>query len=516
MSDGQTFAGDANRLNVQRLFAMLMVMALFVIALRETVDPDLWWHLRTGEQILNVGIPRQDIYSFTVPDHPWVTHEWLSEVLLWIVYAGGGLPGLMLAFAGIVALAFVLVYKRCAGRPYLAGFVTILAAITAAPFAGARPQMLNLLFAAVFVNLLEGFRQGALERRWLWLLPLFTIIWANLHSGYLIGVTLILVYAIGGQLDRLTGEAGQGLSRADPVLLLGLAALSLLAAVFNPNGATLWSYPLVTLGSEAMQQQIFEWQSPNFHLRIFQPFAGLLAVGVGGLILSRKRPPWTDLILFGGLAGAALFSRRHIPLFAIVTLPIITRSLLSSLGGTSWYPLAAGRATNRKMNKDGFLRRLNWLLLVLALGAASIYTAQRLAGNDEVIAEFFPVAAVEYLEESGLARQRGFNHYAWGGYLIWHGIQVYTDGRADVYGDDFLWELRDIETLDQGWQEPLHRYDVDYVLTRASSTLAGGLLLSDQWDEVYRDDLAVIFVNTESVTVDPHRVGEKVVSAVSR
>ncbi|MDT8306810.1 MAG: hypothetical protein RRC07_12810, partial [Anaerolineae bacterium] len=67
-------------MTTRRLFEALFALALFVVAVRKTVDPDLWWHLRTGEYILNNGLPRTDVFSFTVPDHRWITHEWLSQV----------------------------------------------------------------------------------------------------------------------------------------------------------------------------------------------------------------------------------------------------------------------------------------------------------------------------------------------------------------------------------------------------------------------------------------------------
>lgn len=76
-------------MSTRRLFVALFLLALFTMAVRETLDPDMWWHLRTGEYILQEGLPRQDIFSFTVPDHAWVTHEWLSQLFMWLVYQVG-------------------------------------------------------------------------------------------------------------------------------------------------------------------------------------------------------------------------------------------------------------------------------------------------------------------------------------------------------------------------------------------------------------------------------------------
>ncbi|MCB0993858.1 MAG: hypothetical protein KDB21_02120, partial [Acidimicrobiales bacterium] len=109
-------------------------------------------------------------------------------------------------------------------------------------------------------------------------------------------------------------------------------------------------------------------------------------------------------------------------------------------------------------------------------------------------AEEYPVAAVDYLVETGLADQNGFNAYQWGGYLIWRGVPVFIDGRADVYGDDFLHEYNETRQLEADWAEPLERYDVDYVLIAPDEQLRTLLGESDGWTVAYEDDVAVVFV----------------------
>ena len=107
-------------MSIRRLFEGLFFVALFVMGVRATLDADMWWHLRTGEYILQHGIPRLDVFSFTVTEHAWVTHEWLSQVVMWLVYLAGGFAGLIVGTAVLVMLTFGLVYGSCAGRPYLA------------------------------------------------------------------------------------------------------------------------------------------------------------------------------------------------------------------------------------------------------------------------------------------------------------------------------------------------------------------------------------------------------------
>ena len=199
----QSPISNLQKMTTRRLFTALFLLSLFATAVRETLDPDMWWHLRTGETILQHSIPRQDVFSFTVPNNAWITHEWLSQVVMWLIYRAGGLPGLILVFALLITLTFWLLYRVCAGRPYLAAFVVLLSAFASAIVWGARPQIFNLLLTAVFVHLIERVRSGELAPRWLWLLPPLTALWANLHSGYMLGVILLATYAAAMSIEQL-------------------------------------------------------------------------------------------------------------------------------------------------------------------------------------------------------------------------------------------------------------------------------------------------------------------------
>ena len=134
------------------------------------------------------------------------------------------------------------------------------------------------------------------------------------------------------------------------------------------------------------------------------------------------------------------------------------------------------------------------MLVLLAIVVAVIWTFQKIDKNDEAISAVYPVDAVDFLEESGLSSERGFNSYGWGGYLIWRGIPVFVDGRADVYGDQFLFHYLNAFDVTGQWREPLDDYDVSYVLIDPADHL--GLLLTeaDDWEEVYEDGVARIFV----------------------
>jgi hypothetical protein len=485
-------------MTVKRLFAILLGIALFAMSVRETIDPDLWWHLRTGEAILQNGIPRTDLFSYTVPTHEWIVQQWLTDLLMWLIYSGVGLVGLSVFFAALVMVTFLLVYKRCEGRPYLAAFTVLLGLLTAALPLGVRPQMVNIFFLALFIFILEGYRQGKVQRKWLYALPLLTLLWANMHSGFMVGIAILAVYTIGEGAGRLGSRlfehpTVETFSWRDVGLLALFTVGSFLAAFVNPSTYKLVFFSAGTLGSSAIQSNILEWRSPDFHQIYFWFFGITLALGVIIWVFSPRRPTPTELLLFLGTAAGGLISARHIPLFAVVAPLILSRHLLLILDGTSLYKLFKeddGQPT-------GVIQAINWLVIVLMLGVALLWTAVRLSNNHLSVEKTFPVAATDYLIESGLSETNIYNHYEWGGYLIWRRIPVFIDGRTELYGDEFF--LSNLQAFEarHDWQEPLEEYDVETIIMPQNSALATVLTVSTDWDEVYVDDQARIFGRAE-------------------
>lgn len=485
-------------LDARALFTILYFVAIFVMAISPAVDPDLWWHLRTGELILEQGIPDQDPFSFTVSGKAWITHEWLSQLIMWLLYLVGGFPLLILAFAAVITATFGLIYLNSAGKPVLAVFLGLIAAFASAITWGVRPQMFNPLFLALFMIILEAVRRGRFGMRAILWLPALTIVWANLHSGYLAGIALIVVYAVGDGLQGLLRGrlvATERLLTGRQIgLFLAAAAGCLLAAALNPNSFSLWLYPFETLRSPSMQQFIQEWQPPLLREPMFWPFAILLFLGVVGWVYG-KRPGLSDFLLFLGTGAAGMMSARNIPLFAVVAAPIISRAMWPWLEGSALD--LGGRAGRKRKRPPRLLQAVNVLLLAICLLAGGLWAFDIIAGQDEVVQERFPVAAVDFLEAQGLSEGRGFNDYGWGGYLIWRGIPVYVDGRADVYGDDFLFFYQQAALVQEGWREPLQQYDVNYALLHKEARLGVMLQEVGGWREVYADELARIFVREE-------------------
>ena len=480
-----------SRWNARALFAGVLFLGLLAMTARTPTDPDLWWHLRTGQWMVeNKQIPHTDSFSFTRSGEPWIAHEWLSEIVFYELWRGAGWAGLI-AFSSLVTTAgFMLLYLRCPGRPPWAAAVTVLGAVGAAPAWGVRPQMFAFLLASISLWLLE--RGWERPRLLLWMPPLF-LLWLNLHAGFELGPALLVAYAAGLLWEVAMGDSAWGDVRkyVGQLMLVVLACMALVP--LNPSGAKLYRYPVDVLRSAAMQSLIVEWFSPNFHLGRFGAFLLILLALFFVVAGARSKPKARVMFLLLGTMVAGLDAVRHISIFVLVAMPVLAAALPAA--ATGWGGLQKRHAA------VGRLRfAFNVAVLLLLAGFAATRWTLLARSQPRAEAEFFPKAAVEFLSTHS-GPNRLFAYYDWGGYAIWKlypKYHVFVDGRADLYGEQVLREFQTESTLGAGWCRILDGREVQTVLMPRTSALAQALALRPDWQVTYQDANAILLQRLEA------------------
>jgi hypothetical protein len=481
------------RLTIRQIFFIILFSGLFLMTLRPVADPDFWWHLRTGQLMVETHIiPHTDPFSYTNAGKPWIAHEWLSEIFMYALYRLGSYGLLILVFSAITTGAFLLAYLRSPleARPYVAGFALLLGAIATAPTWGVRPQMISLLITSLFLYLLDRYQQEG-KLKFVLPLPLITLVWVNLHAGYFLGLAIVGIYIVGGLIDLLKAELIKTEQTNAPTLksiliLCGILGACVLATLTNPNGIHILLYPFQTLTSQSMQQFIQEWFSPDFHQMEWQPLAWLILALIGAGMLARKSISPTKILLTLVFGYAALCSVRHVPLFAIVVIPVLAEQVGSLV-----------RIRSEVRTPSRLLRWIVPVLFVLLALVTSLRFVQVLQGQPKAEAETFPKAAVDWMlankPEGNL-----FNSYGWGGYLVWRlypEYRVYIDGRADVYGDNFIFDYMSIYRAGASLENKLADQNVETVLIEPEVPLANALRRSPSWRVAFEDQTAVIFTH---------------------
>jgi hypothetical protein len=464
-----------------------VLVTSLALLIRPVTDPDFWLHVTTGRWIVeHARLPAHDLFTYTVPDHPWVNHEYLSEALMWLLQARFGLAGVSVAWGLLTWLGLVLVLAACRPRtrPYvIVGLALALAALAGAPIWGPRPQMVTFTLAALELLWLRRALDDEESRAIVWL-PAVMVLWSNLHGGWPIAFVLLGIAA--------AAEVVRRPARAAVLRRLALvAALSVVAVGINPNGPAIYAYPFQTLASGAQQNLIAEWASPNFHLASLRAFELMALLLIAGLALSR--PTAFDLLV--ALAGLALAleSVRNVAIFVAAATPVLVAawSDVWSHARIEW----PRRAPPRWAPAVGALA----LLAVTAVVATRI--SGDLAGQPALTAQAAPVGAADWLAAHPGTGTRMFNEYAWGGYLADRFFprpdrRVYVLSEGVLMGDAQLLRYHEVASLGPDWRRILDEDRVDYVVFDHGSALDGALAAEPGWRLAYRDATAVVYVRS--------------------
>lgn len=477
-------------LTIPRLLVSILFIAIFTMAVRVPADTDTWWHLRSGQYIVeNRVIPTTDPFSHTHQGQLWMYPK-LGQVFWYGLFALGGWTGLSLGLALLVTTAFALVWPATPGNLYIRVFTILLGVIVSALTWVARPQMISFVLAGLTLLLLEKYKRAG--SRLIYLLPLIVILWANMHGGYAIAFMLVGVYLIGEILNQVTRHSD------DPVLswrqigiLLVVAIVSFMVVALNPHGWQMWLYPFRTVGIGALRDFIQEWRSPDFHAPMTWPFVVMLLLTIVAIGYTSRQVDWTDLTLVSLWMGWSLFAVRNIGLYGLLTMPVLARYGDAAVG--NYLPVSGKLLLSKRLVFAYF----NWLLLAVIVLAALVRIGSTLLplSMTEPPQDNLPARAVQFIQDN---RPPGplFNSYNWGGYLIfklWPDYPVYIDGRSDLYEDDFMRRYIRVIVADEGWEQILDEDGINLIFIETSSVLAKFLKFHPGWQELYRDDLAVIY-----------------------
>lgn len=471
--------------------------AVFLIALAPKLDTDLWWHLKDGAYISAYhAVPTHDYLSFTFAGHAWTDHEWLSDLILYGCYRIAGLWGTIVLFAGVICATFAFVYRRMVAlraNRMLALFVLVGAFIASSATWGARPQMVTLLFLAVYALTLERWIVSR-DRRFLVIFPSIMILWSNLHGGWVLGVALLAITLLGEWLNCITRHESR-LSTGDLKALLLTVVATLAATLLNPAGLRAVLYPLVWIFPSAYSNVLSEWVSSDFHQPVTMVFEAMLLLLTCSVFVARPKLNWTHLLLILAFTHLALSQSRNVAVWAVVVGPLVALYLQQAISSRA--RIAVHSQQSRRLS-PGRERILNTSLLVLTgvlyvVETFHFVNAQALK-NDEFAQ--FPAGAVQYMKRHRLPPNT-FSSYAWGGYIVWKLYPRYRDfidGRANTLFDDrILHAYLTAYTAAPGWTSVLRKYDVQNVLINPGAPLSQALAENHSWRRVYHDQTSTLY-----------------------
>jgi hypothetical protein len=456
-------------------------------------DPDIWWHLRNAQFLLQQHqFPRVDMYSFTVGGHPWINHEWLSEIPFYFAYHEFGLVGLKSLSFFVLASIFLLLLYLCyqESRNFKASvtscyFATFLATVSFGP----RTILFGYLYMVVLLIILQRFRDRGTGP--LWAIPPLFCLWVNTHGSWSLGLILFFAVAVSGFVEGHWGRVESSKwDSAQLRKLLVTAAASIAALFVNPFGWRLVYYPFDLAFKQKLNiAHVAEWVSVDFHT-VRGKMVLLLIIGflLSALFRNRRWNLGELLILLFALYSGLTYI-RFLVLLGIVAAPVLAKTL-------DFFPPYRPLEDTPKVNTA----------VILLLVGLMVYFWPREAKVRASVEETYPSGVVQYL--AAHPQQRNIlNFYLWGGYLGWNDpdLKVFVDSRVDIF--EYAGVLADylsFVSVDNFQHRPealLDKYKIQYVLFPAIDTknplLNGGQLVSvlerdPHWKILYQDEVCVL------------------------
>ncbi|MGD0060476.1 MAG: hypothetical protein ABSD58_13755 [Verrucomicrobiia bacterium] len=473
------------------LVILLILLAQPWRTMMAASDGDTCLHWRVGEYMLQTGhLIRTDVFSHTRFGQPIVSKEWLSEIIFALAGRVWGLYGLCVVTALLIATTFALLHRqlvRETGNHAVAILVAFIAAWAACTHWLARPHAFSFLLAVLWSDALRRFERGQSPRRLLLTLGVLTLLWVNLHGGYLAGFITLGIYWLGTVIELV-------LARADPTrssavrrklkVFTGAIALCGVVSLLNPSGYQLHVHNLHFLRSNYLTNWLAEYASSDFHGFDSRGFLAWLALTFLTLALARPRLSPTSALLLIAWTYLALYAVRNIPLAVIFVAPVLAIALADA--APSWVRGMSDRL------RDIYEMSRAWLLV----GVVAIVAIVAFPRPTEIPAKKWPVDAVAYIHQHpDLFTGNMFNCYVWGGYLLYalpeH--RVFVDGRTDFYGESLIRQYDDTSLLHTNWQQAIEQYHVDWTLMPADHRLNLALALLPGWHCVYSNDVAAVF-----------------------
>jgi hypothetical protein len=514
------------------LFGVILLGVVFLGQVRViSTDGGTALHLRLGRDMLAQGGPLSGNFLTSADyGHPFIAWEWLSEIILAGIWSWFGLNGVVALVAGIVAFTsawlFRAVQKR--GVPLFLALPLTLAAIALTSIHWlARPHIFSLLLTLWWSEQVWSYWQSGNPRK-LWPFPFVLALWANLHSGYIVGLlmlatatALVWAFPLAASTRDITARRWQ---------LTRTLVACCLAALLTPWGFSGWLHLLTFFSSGSALGTVQEWASPDFHQLYGQLFLILLlllgACGVlrgwlrGGRALqpadletgapspvlaqwATREPGALGWALVGVFTALALISVRALPLWALVVTPILGRELTS--WAAEWaVATTPGKATrwSRALFQSSWRleaierrqRPWGWVLLFVALVATLIANNGTLPGGNTPVLnahfspQMFPVEAVQNIQRGAfpggsLPAGAGFTTIEWADYVEFtlpH-VLVMVDSREDTFDSQVFSDYQKILGAQQGWSQLMKDYSIRWVLVPTTAPLAQLLQLAQGW-----------------------------------
>jgi len=467
-------------------FALILLFFLIFTSM-PLWDPDFWWHINTGRYIVeNRALPDEDPFSFTTPEGHTLRKEvllrryWLSQIILYLVYRIGGVSGVILLRSLVLTITLLLIYHLLRNAdPYLRLLSIALTGGVLIYFTGERPQTLTFPLVIIMFILLEDYRLH--RSRKIFLLPLVTLLWSNLHGSVLFAMGIITIYLFAISLESFTKRPG---NRRVLYSFVAVCGFSLITSLLAPVGIIKQIISFYHFRTSLLHRSTVEFISPLKaaidYGKYFSYYWVSLFIVVCLLILKSRRLSLSTIMITISTIGLGLIGARYMVFFILSTPLLFNQPYPTKRSGLLRYPA-----------------------LIISAVVMTTLSITYLSPFNFTIRSTYPVEAVKRFKDTGGSRI--FTYLEWGGFVAYNipDSRVFIDGRTldeDVFVQ-YNTVLEGTEFRGQKeWQWILNHFNVDMVILPWRDPLTGmplgiieRLLKSAEWKMVYFNENEAVF-----------------------
>jgi hypothetical protein len=499
------------------------------------MDTDFWWHLKTGELILQSGsIPQLDLFTYTDFDKPWIDLHWGFQILITLLYRLGGIPLVTLTKAAVITGA-VAVAWFAGGRSlpmWLKAMLWIPGIICTSGRGYERPEMLTQLFLAAWLWLAM---HVAGRPRLIWFLPILQLVWVNCHALFVLGLVVGAAYVL-DCLARDMADGRWGLAPPDPQpsarVILRAGALVAVACLINPYFEQGALFPLTLYRKFSVDQDFYsvnigEFRPPIAFLqqqfKLGKPWAGLTNVYLMSEVavwclaaasfvrLFWRQRRWSVLrvILFAGFSHLAWKATRNTNIFAIVATVIACENFAEAAAGNR-ASLVGPLRPERRRQLTGMVTSLLCILIFAVVSGVWASMAEK----EKVFAlgerpHWFIHDAAKFAGQPGFPRFAFVANNGQASVYTYHNAlerRVYMDARLEVCTLGTFKDYNLILALMQVGDPTLPRAlsfasggEIPVVIldSRGMRTQINALLQTPGWRLVFADRSAAVFLTDD-------------------
>ncbi len=460
------------------LLLLTFSMAVFLLVFFK-YDSDYFWHIKAGEYMAKNGVLKHDVFSWYLNSKYWMSHEWLFEIIIYkLKLLFGNYHVFVYSFVCIFSLILLLFLANknnyLKNIPftlmwYLFFFIMIIFYIQV------RPHMFSFVLLAITIYVLYDLYKNE-ESRKIFVLPFVTILWANFHGGSSnLPYLFCLIFMICGLFSFNKSKIiAKRLSKKQFFKYFFIMLICMISVCINLHGFKMFIYPYENMANKLMLSNISEWRNTSLSEASHYVYFIFLLLIIFVMLFSRKKIELMDLVLLGVATFLGLKSIRFWIYLYIVMSFIIFDYI-----------------EKRKLDKGTFA--CITILSIFLLGFFMVNSNNILSLEK---GKYLDKKIIKVIKKEN--PKKLYNMYNYGGELIYNDIDVFIDGRADLYSKYNYEDYLNISNLKDDYVKLIDKYEFDYFLVDKKYPINTYLKYNDSYEIIHKNDKLVLYKKIKS------------------